>query len=222
MNYASEAEETRNGNFCFPTDETVKNRLLKESNLADRNEFYHSIDTIKLSFVVAIGASFLFMLAVQCFPAFMNYFTLVLGCIAILISAVCVFLYRTSQHPIKEIIAAVLLCILLIILLTICKNTDSWRMHSIFLSYSTKMISHRCTTLFYIPIFAVILVAFIAMLVLEFTAFWSYGTVTFSKHNVYQEIRSPTGIVLSMVLVVQGVWGLTFIKEACKLCLNCS
>lgn len=132
-----------------------------------------------LCFFIACGISLLYMFLVQCIPNFMNYAAVGLGIIVILGSAICVFLYRTSQHTVKTVLAVCLLFVLLIILLTICKNNDSWRMHSIFLSYSTKMIRDRGATIFYIPIFFVFLVAFIAILVLEFTAYWSSGKTTF-------------------------------------------
>lgn len=109
----------------------------------------------------------------------MNYAAVALGMIIILASAVCVFLYRTSQTTVKTVMAICLIFVLLIVLLTICKNNDSWRMHAIFLSHSTKMISDRGATIFYIPIFFVFLIGFIAILVLEFTAYWSSGTTSF-------------------------------------------
>ena len=119
------------------------------------------------------------MFFVQCLPTFMNYAAVALGMVIILASAICVFLYRTSQHTAKLVLASCLIFVLLIILMTICKNNDSWRMHAIFLSYSTKMVKDRGVTIFYIPIFFIFLVGFIAILVLEFTAFWSAGNTSF-------------------------------------------
>ena len=59
-------------------------------------------------------------------------------------------------------------------------------MHAIFLNYSTKMMSERCLTFLYIPIFFVFIIGFAVILVLEFTAFWTSGNVTFDgSTNLY-------------------------------------
>ena len=105
----------------------------------------------------------------------MNYLAVALGSIVILVTAICVFLYNSDQHTAKLVIGICLLFVLLIILLTVCKNTDSWRMHAIFLKYSTNLIQDRCSTFFYIPIFFVMIVGFAVILVLEFAAFWTSG-----------------------------------------------
>lgn len=70
----------------------------------------------------------------------MNYVAVILGSIMILATIVCVFLYNTSQSTAKVLVGIILVVILVIIFLTVCKNPDSWRMHGIFLKYSTQMI----------------------------------------------------------------------------------
>lgn len=169
--------------FCFPTDENLQEQLLENAQLADRDSFYNSLDTIVLSFFVALGFSLVFMLFVQFLPKIMNYATVGVGMVAILVTTICVFLYRTSQVTVQTVIGICLIVVLVIILLTICKNTDSWKMHAIFLSYATKMICDRCSSFFYIPIFFVVIVGFAVILVLEFTAYWSYGEVSFNGNE---------------------------------------
>lgn len=119
------------------------------------------------------------MLFVQFLPKIMNYATVGVGMIAILVTIICVFLYQTSQTTGQTVIGVCLIVVLVIILLTICKNTDSWKMHAIFLSQATKMICDRCSSFFYIPIFFAAIIGFSVILVLEFTAYWSYGDVSF-------------------------------------------
>ena len=64
--------------------------------MVDRDSFFNSLDTIVLCFFLALIASLIFMILVQCLPGIMNYATIAIGIIAILISAVCVFLYHTN------------------------------------------------------------------------------------------------------------------------------
>ena len=153
------------------------------------------------------------MVLVQCLPKPMNYVTVAVGIIAILVTTICVFLYDTPQQTAKIVIAVCLIVVLIIILLTICKNTDSWKMHAIFLSYATKMLLDRCLTFLYIPIFFAVIVGFVVILVLEFTAYWSSGSVSFDANkSLFYELSGVGPIILSILLIIQGLWGLTFIK----------
>ena len=203
--------------FCYPVDRSLKERLLDNAQLNNRNSFYNSLDTIVISFFVALGFSFLFMILVHCLPKIMNYATVAAGIIAILATIICVFLYQTEQQTAKLIIGICLIVVLVIIVLTICKNTDSWKMHAIFLSYATKMIGDRCLTFLYIPIFFVAIVGFVVILVLEFTAYWSNGSLSFdADKSLFYELSGAGKIILTILLIIQGIWGLSFIKEACN------
>lgn len=96
----------------------------------------------------------------------MNYAAVIAGGIAILVTAVCLFLYQTEEKVLKIIAAVILLLVLLLILMTVLKNTDSWRMHSIFLKQATIMIKDRPITLLFVPVFFIMLVGFAVMIVL--------------------------------------------------------
>lgn len=114
--------------------------MQQNSKLEDRDQFYKSLDTIYLCFFVAIGISFIYFLLVQFLPKIMNYAAVIVGGIIVLVTAVLLFLYKTHQTTLKIIAGVILLLFLLVIIMTILKNNDSWRMHAIFLKYSTKMI----------------------------------------------------------------------------------
>ena len=73
--------------------------------------------------------------------------------------------------------------------MTALKNTDSWRMHAIFLKQATVMIKDRPLTLLFVPVFFVMLLAFAVLVVLEFTAYWSSGEVSFDgKTSLFHEL----------------------------------
>ena len=59
--------------------------------------------------------------------------------------------------------------------MTVLKNTDSWRMHAIFLKQATNIIKDRPVTLLFVPVFFIMLLGFAVMIVLEFAAYWSSG-----------------------------------------------
>lgn len=89
-------------------------------------------------------------------------------------------------------------------------------MHAIFLTYATRLIRQRPLTVLYIPIFFIILMAFATILVLEFWSYWSSGTVTFDgEKSLFHELEGFFPLLLSIFLIIQTVWGLSFIKESC-------
>lgn len=143
----------------------------------------------------------------------MNYAAVIVGCLIILATIICVFTYNTTETGVKNFTGIVLVIILVVILLTVCKNRDSWRMHAIFLKYATYVIKARLSTLIFIPIFFVFLVLFAMILVLEFTAFWTTGQIYFdSEKNLYHTTSGFWPTFLTVLLVVQAIWGLTFLK----------
>lgn len=177
--YDNAAEETRSGHFCLPTDPELRAQLMRNSELNSRDSFYNSIDTIVLSFFVALGFSILYFLLVQCFPTVMNYAAMVVGLIVIVATIICIFTYQTENPGVKIAAGVILIIVFIVIVMTVLKNKDSWDMHRIFLKYSTVMVKDRMTTLLYIPLFFAILVCFVIILVLEFTAYWTTGNVSF-------------------------------------------
>ena len=93
--YENEAEETRNGRFCYPKDEAMKEKVLENSKLKNRNDFYNSLDTIVVCFFIALGVSIIYFLLVQFLPKKMNYVAVIVGGLAILVTAFCLFFYQT-------------------------------------------------------------------------------------------------------------------------------
>lgn len=73
--------------------------------------------------------------------------------------------------------------VLLVLACNVFKNMNPLRIYGIFLDYSTKFVRERPVALLYIPIFFLILVAFVVLIVLEFTAFWMSGNLTFDKNK---------------------------------------
>ena len=107
-----------------------------------------------------------YFILVQFLPKIMNYAAVILGGVIILVTAIILFFYPTNISGLKILAGLILLLFLLLIIFTIFKNTDSWRMHSIFLKHSTHAIKQRKLTILYIPLFFIILVAFVTILVL--------------------------------------------------------
>lgn len=76
-----------------------------------------------------------------------------------------------------------MIVVLIVVGCNIFKNMNPLRIYGIFLDYSTKFVRERPITLVYIPIFFTILLAFVVLIVLEFSAFWMSGELTFDKNK---------------------------------------
>jgi hypothetical protein len=71
----------------------------------------------------------------------------------------------------------------------------------------------KCCTFFYIPVFIAFLTGFLFMIIYEFRSFWAGGQISFDPNqSVFYEFTGAGPIVLTVFLVIQGIWGFSFLK----------
>jgi len=57
----------------------------------------------------------------------------------------------------------------------------------------------------------------VIIVVLEFTAFWTSGNLSFNpEHNIFHELSGSGPVILTVLLSIQALWGLAFLKMACN------
>lgn len=179
--------------------------------------FINSLDSIVLSMILAFSFSLLYLVLVQCWPKFMNKAVIMLGSLVILALAICMFTYHYDAYG-KIFVAILLLVLFFIIVLSSCKNRRCVDMNGVFLSNASQMLgTSKCLTFLYIPLFILLLVGFIFLVIYEFRSFWAGGDLSFdAESSIFWEFSSVGPIILSVFLAIQVVWGLSFLKEACK------
>lgn len=186
---------------------------MDRTNLRDRNVVYNSIDVIVLSFYISLVVSIIYFLLVQFFPTKMIYIGTIAGFIMLLAAIICLAFYQTHHTTVKVIVLILMIGLLIFAVLSTCKNPNSLRMHSIFLKWSTVVLKDRILTTLYIPLFMLILAMFIGLLIFEFTGFWTGGNIDFDPHyNIYHELSGVFPTIMTVILVVQMIWGLSFVK----------
>lgn len=75
------------------------------------------------------------------------------------------------------------------------------------------MFLDRKLSILYIIIFFVILVAFVAIMIWEFTGFWSGGKITFDPTTrIYHELTGTLPTLMTFLMFAQLIWGLSFVK----------
>lgn len=65
----------------------------------------------------------------------------------------------------------------------------------------------------------VILVLFALIVLYELRSFWSSGAGVFDENSLYYTFDGSTSFK-NILLAIQIIWGLSFIKESCTFCLN--
>ena len=78
------------------------------------------------------------------------------------------------------------------------------------------MVCDRIEVLAYIPLFLAMSVLFVIIMLFEFKSFWMHGNLNFNaEKNLYWTLSGAGPYLLTVLWFIQGIWGLTFIKEAC-------
>jgi ABC-type sulfate transport system permease subunit len=61
------------------------------------------------------------------------------------------------------------------------------------------------------------MLGFVIVIVLEFTAFWTTGNLIFNPEiSLFHEPQGGWPIFLTILLAIQALWGLSFLKMACN------
>lgn len=163
--------------------------------------------------ILSISLSIIFFVLVQCIPKIMNKAVIILAFLVVLALSICAFTYYHDNTG-RIIIGVLVLLTFIIIILSTCKNRRSLEMNGVFLDNATKMLrSDKWGTFFYIPLFIALLTCFILLIVYEFRSFWAGGSLAFDANkSLFWEFNSPGPIILSSFMIVQIIWGLSFLK----------
>lgn len=150
----------------------------------------------------------------------MNIAVPILSLLVILALAICMFTYYSDASG-KIPIAIILLVTFLVIAIGVFRNRNSIRMNGVWMTKATDMLAHaKCGTFIFIPLFIAFLVGFIFLIILEFRAFWTGSSLHFDREgSIFWEFDSTGPIILCVFLIIQSIWGLSFLKEACNLYL---
>jgi hypothetical protein len=142
----------------------------------------------------------------------MNKTSLIAGCIIILVTVIFILAFPTTQLAARIIFAVVLLLLLVTVYFTLRGNPASLAIHGNYLKYSTKVITEHKMLLIYIPIFMTVLILFLLLLGFELKSLWSSAAISFTPDDAYYQFQAGQTTFWTMLVFVQAVWGLSFIK----------
>lgn len=164
---------------------------------------------------IAIGLSILFTIVVHLFSRQIIWVTVIGSLVVLLALAVVLFAYKTTNNT-KIIISTLLALLWIVIAVSIWLYRKQITLSAIFLDEGTKFTANKPSSAFYIILFLALSLGFFFMLIHEYTGLVSMGEPSFSKDALYYVVNKNGLWATWVVLGIQLIWGIFFLKEACK------
>jgi len=166
---------------------------------------------------LAVGASILFALLVQCIPKIMAWLTIYASLFFLIGLAVVLFFYKT-ENPSKIYISIALAVLFILIFVSAYVYTKQTKIGAIFLEQGTNFIASNLSTIFYIILFCSLTLGLFFMIIKEYEGLISIAKPDFdANQDIYYEVNSKGLWIVWIVLGIQFLWGLSFLKESCKI-----
>lgn len=218
MLYSSHPEVNRLGGYCIPDDTNTYNKAMYNYNLKEKVNFMRAYDTVRMSVAIALGLGVLMMVFVQCWPRLLGWVVVILAVVAGVVLAVLMIVDNGPSLAGNKGLAVAIGVLLVILAVGLALNLFwlkySIRISGIFLEYSTRFLSTNKFIYWWIPIFLLMSLGLVALTMFEALAFSSSVAPVLDHDDVYW---NGPGVTFSVVLVfVQFVWGISFLRDACK------
>lgn len=180
--------------------------------------FFKSFSAFVLAIFVALGLSIFLIFLVQCFPRQSIYVIYIMAIILLVVLTILILTYNSNKTTIKLAIGIALLVCLALMVFGIVAYRGTLKVSQAFMKHSAQYCAGNRLTLLYIPIFTFILGAFLIIIVKEYSAFVSVAEPSFdAAASIYYQVNSNAFAITMSLLTVHIIWGLSFIKDACKL-----
>ena len=119
---------------------------------------------VKITLIAVLICSIIYLILVQCLPKCMNFSLLPLSILMLIFGIIVIgSFYTKKQQSLKTIIMIFMIVLEVFIVISIFRNCISAKIHGIFLSVASQIVSWRKSTLFSIPLFIIVLVLFVGM-----------------------------------------------------------
>ena len=208
------------GSYCEPTSPSLRNQLYTDIGVSRRMTFFNEIGTIIITLLIGLALAILFLFLVQQFPQKIVYAILGAGCVVIVLTVLFVLIFPSSYLLIRILFALLMLLLLVTIVLGWKREKGTFQLYSEFLTYACRMIGEQKILLLYIPLFLLIMALFLFGVAMELRSLWSSSGVSFSQSQVFWQFTGGSTTFWTILVVVQLVWGLAFIKESFNFCIS--
>lgn len=210
------------GKFCFPTNERARDQLMSNSQLFQRRGFLNSWDSIRFNVWFGVILGIIYLIFVQLCPQIMNWIGVVGGGIASIVLGATILAYRSvyfeGMRVGRGILGIILVIVGLYLLASSFLKQRQLRLNGVFLDHASRMVTISWSVLLWILFFMFLTFAKVVLNVFELFAFWSLKAPTFDPSNLFWQAQGGLlSVFLSLALLFQFYWALSFSKEACNL-----
>lgn len=215
--YNTEAVVNRLGGFCMPTDQATADRLWNQPQISIKNSILQSIDVILLSLLFGLCIGLIYMVLVACFPKIMIRLVFIGVFLALLFAGIFILAKPISFfHPqVWNILLGVaLITTALIFLVYMACNNRELQLAAIFLEHGNTFLKADPLVWAYIPLFLILTAGLIVLIVWQYIAFGTVFPTSYNQGDLYRS--SSHSIPLQILNAIELIWGLQFLRDACK------
>ena len=120
-----------------------------------------------------------------------------------------------NYGPLKYIIAGLLLFFGLLFFVTQFCYLKRVKLTGIFLSYAAKFLIQKPANFVFIPIFMLLFLGLIVLCLFQYLAFSSHDDPYKKDGDIY--LQGSRNTILTILTIVQFIWGAQFLKDTCNL-----
>lgn len=180
----------------------------------------HGYDIVKFSLLIGFLVGLLYLAVVGCFPKYMPLITFGLAFLVLLASGL--YICLRPVHLFGSTVWTIILAFVLILfgiayVLYIIFYRRDIDLGSILVHHSNNFLKESYLVYFYIPLFLVFTILFLILIIWQFIAFGTANYPTFERNTIYY--HSGHNIFLQILNVIELLWGLQFLRDACNFLL---
>ena len=219
--YDTKAEINKIGAFCSPTDQSARLELFSQSEMGNKMSLTHGYDIIRFSLLTGFLVGLLYLAIMGCFPKWAT--LLSFGCAFFVLLTAGLYIFLQPVHLFDwdgwtTILAVILILVGIAYVLYMVFYRKEIELASIFIEHSNNYLKESYFVYLYIPFFLFLTIGFLILIGWQFIAFGTANYPTFDRSGVYY--RSEHCIFLQVLNVIQLIWGLQFLRDACNLFFN--
>jgi hypothetical protein len=207
------------GGFCEPTDSAANEKFWGNHILAEKMSLLGGYDSILIALVIGVCVGLIYLIAVVLLPRMMTYFAFILAFASLLTAAIILMvqpikLLTESGNTWNIILGIFFIAIAVCLLIFFFCYQQEIELGSIFMYYANVFLKENIIIFAYVPLFILLSFGLVVLCVWQYIAFGSYDAPHLNKGDLY--LSSGQNMFLQLLNAIEFIWGLQFLRDACK------
>lgn len=167
---------------------------------------------------MTIGWGLLRMTIANCFPRhipILSYVTAIVVLLAIAVVAFATDIVRSKIGYLAYVFGGVLIFLAFVLVVMLCLYSNEVKFQGYMLEYATKFLDQNTHTFLYLPFFIIFHIGLVLLVVFQHFSFSSHQFTAIPNLGNFN-----FRLVLEILNLIEYLWGLQFLKDACKLLIQ--